>query len=70
MGELKLKVHNMKCSGCSGIIETHLKKVGGVSNVSINLPDKIITVYYNGDNSIRNLVINTLKGIGYPGEEL
>lgn len=70
METLKLNVPNMKCMGCSSTIENHLKKVGGVVEVTTNLESRTIIVSYNGDMSIKSLILNTLKGIGYPGEVL
>lgn len=60
----------MKCMGCSSTVENHLKKIGGVVEVTTNLESRIVTISYNGDLSIKNLILNTLKGIGYPGEVL
>lgn len=58
----------MKCMGCSTTIENHLRKVGGVSEVITNLESKTAIIHYNGGISIKNLILNTLKGLGYPGE--
>lgn len=58
----------MKCMGCSSTIENHLRKVGGVSEVITNLESKNAIIHYNGGTSIKNLILNTLKGLGYPGE--
>lgn len=68
METIKLKIPNMKCMGCTSTVETHLTKVGGVIEVKTNLDSKTVTISYNGDVSIKNLILNTLKGIGYPGE--
>lgn len=68
METLKVSVPNMKCMGCSSTIENHLRKVGGVSNIVTDLETRTVTISYNGDNSIKSLVLNNLKGIGYPGE--
>lgn len=58
----------MKCMGCSTTIENHLRKVGGVTEVITNLESKTVAIDYNGGTSIKNLILNTLKGLGYPGE--
>ena len=58
----------MKCMGCSTTIENHLRKVGGVTEVVTNLESKTAIIHYNGGTSIKNLILNTLKGLGYPGE--
>ncbi|PKP34956.1 MAG: hypothetical protein CVT98_10470 [Bacteroidetes bacterium HGW-Bacteroidetes-15] len=68
METLKLSIPNMKCMGCSTSVENHLKKIGGVTEVKTDLESKTATISFNGDMSIKNLIINTLKGIGYPGE--
>lgn len=58
----------MKCMGCSTTIENHLRKVGGVTEVITKLESKTVTIDYSGGTSIKNLILNTLKGLGYPGE--
>lgn len=68
METLKLSIPNMKCMGCSTSVENHLMKIGGVTEVKTDLESKTATISFNGDMSIKNLIINTLKGIGYPGE--
>ncbi|MFP4555459.1 MAG: heavy-metal-associated domain-containing protein [Bacteroidales bacterium] len=70
MKELKLKIPNMKCMGCAKTIEDHLEKVGGVDDISTDIPDKTVTIMYNGDNTIKKLIMNTLAGIGYPAVEV
>jgi copper chaperone CopZ len=68
MKTLKLSIPNMKCMGCTSSVESRLKKIGGVTEVKTDLESKTATVSYNGDMSIKNLIISTLKGIGYPGD--
>ena len=68
METLKLSVPAMKCMGCTGTIENHLSKVGGIKEVTTDLPTRIVSIKYSGDPSIKKLIINTLKGIGYPAE--
>ncbi|MDY0254426.1 MAG: heavy-metal-associated domain-containing protein [Tenuifilaceae bacterium] len=70
METLKLSIPNMKCMGCSTTIENHLGKVGGVTEVKTDLQSKTVEVSYSGDLSTKKLIINTLKGIGYPAEEV
>lgn len=70
MKELKLKIPNMKCMGCAKTIEDHLDKIGGINDISIDIPDQEVTISYSGDKTIRNLIKNTLTGIGYPAVEM
>ncbi|MFA5648100.1 MAG: heavy metal-associated domain-containing protein [Bacteroidales bacterium] len=68
METLKLSIPKMKCMGCTSTIENHLSKVGGIVEVKTDIPSKSATITYNGGTSIKNLILNTLKGIGYPAE--
>jgi copper chaperone CopZ len=68
MTTLKLSIPNMKCMGCSSTVENHLKKVGGVTEIKTNLETKTALVSFNGDLSLKSLILNTLKGLGYPAE--
>lgn len=70
METLTLTIPNMKCMGCSTTVENHLKKVGGVAEVRTDLEKRTVEVSYFGDLSTKKLIINTLKGIGYPAEEV
>ncbi|MFO8022243.1 MAG: heavy metal-associated domain-containing protein [Perlabentimonas sp.] len=70
MEELKLKIPNMKCMGCAKTIEDHLYKVSGVDDINTDIPDKMVTITYNGDKTIKSLIMNTLAGIGYPAVEV
>ena len=68
METIKLNIPNMKCMGCTSTVEKHLTKVGGITVVKTDLESKTVTVSYSGGASIKSLILNTLKGIGYPGE--
>jgi len=68
METIKLNIPNMKCMGCVGTIENHLNKVNGISKVITDLPTRTATIEYNGDKSIKSLIIRTLEGLGYPAE--
>ncbi|HCX98913.1 MAG TPA: hypothetical protein DG754_02125 [Bacteroidales bacterium] len=68
METLKLNIPSMKCMGCTSTIENHLTKVGGIVEVKTDIESRTAIVSYNGGASIKNLILNTLKGIGYPAE--
>lgn len=68
METLKLSIPNMKCLGCQTRVEGYLKKIGGVTDVQTDTDAKMAVVTYSGDKTIKNLILNTLSGIGYPGE--
>lgn len=40
----KFKISGMTCGGCRGSVENTLKKVEGVSSVSVNLQEKLATI--------------------------
>ena len=67
---LKLNIPNMKCMGCSTTVENHLKKIGGVKSIESDKTLKTVVVEFSGDKSIKRLIMKTLEGIGYPGEEI
>lgn len=60
----------MKCMGCSTTVENHLKKIGGVKSIESDKTLKTVVVEFSGDKSIKRLIMKTLEGIGYPGEEV
>ncbi len=70
MKEITLKIPNMKCMGCSASIEAHVGRIGGVEHVKTDIPSQTVIITYNGDKSIKTLVLKTLEGIGYSGEEI
>jgi copper chaperone CopZ len=70
MKTLKLNIPNMKCMGCSTTVENHLKKIGGVKSIESDKTLKTVVVEFSGDKSIKRLIMKTLEGIGYPGEEV
>ena len=56
---------NMHCAACKGNIETTLKKMDGVLEVSANLVNNVVKVRYNEKKINEQDIINACKGIGY-----
>ncbi len=61
--EHKIKVENIKCSGCVNSIKSALLKINGVNAVEVDIENELITI--NGDVD-SNLILNKLTNTGYP----
>ncbi|MEN8205289.1 MAG: heavy metal-associated domain-containing protein [Pseudomonadota bacterium] len=59
-----IDVENIKCGGCAHTIETRLKKLDTVTQVSVNVEQGQVTVEA-ADNS-RTQLVETLLHSGYP----
>ncbi len=62
--ENKIYVQNLKCGGCANTITNKLTDIEGVSNISINVEESLITL--NCNEIILEKVKETLKKAGYP----
>ena len=67
---VNLRITGMTCASCVGNVEKALKKLDGVTNVSVNLPtEKGLVEYDSGKVSVRE-IIKAVTDIGYGAEEL
>lgn len=64
MKEIILDIDGMRCSACASNVENKLKKVEGVSDVSVNLLTNSATIYY--ENEVDELeLVSTVNGLGF-----
>ena len=64
MDILKIKVDNVKCSGCVANISSNLKDIGGVENIQVDIPDGMVTVSGHNLDSVQ--IKEKLIALGYP----
>lgn len=64
----KIVVENVKCHGCANTIQSQLGRIDGVSEVLVNVPEKTISVTYDGDIDRTHELEEKLKSLGYPPE--
>lgn len=69
---LTLEVPTIHCEGCGETIEKALRKLGGVENVKVDLPEKLVEVTYRDgatmEQDIQNAIIragHTIAGHGH-----
>lgn len=62
--ENKIYVQNLKCGGCANTITNKLKDIEGVSNITINVDESLITLICN--QITLEKVKEILKKSGYP----
>lgn len=61
MGTYQYKV-TMTCTGCSGAVERALKRVDGIKEMTVSLPDQLVTVTTDLDKEyIYNVISKTGK---------
>lgn len=61
---ISFEVENVTCGGCVAKIEKELSALPEVTNVSVNLESKVVTLETTDDNLAA--VESKLKEIGYP----
>ena len=59
-----IDVENIKCGGCANTIESKLKKLDSVTQVSVNVEQGQVTV--EADDDSRAQLVETLLASGYP----
>ena len=59
-----IDVENIKCGGCANTIETKLKKIDAVTQVSVDVEQGQVTVEAADDS--REQLVETLLHSGYP----
>jgi len=61
----QLTVENLKCGGCAATIKKELKKISGVTDVTVFPEKSEVDVDYQ-ENTNLNLVYERLNSLGYP----
>jgi mercuric ion binding protein len=65
---VKLKISGMTCVGCSYLISTALKSVGGVIEQSVEYPGNLATITYNPDKTNPEAIIKVIEKTGFKAE--
>lgn len=65
---LSLLINDMHCKSCIKIIEVTLSEVPGVKITGSDFKKKTVSVSYNTDTTTPEILINTIKEIGYKAE--
>jgi copper chaperone len=60
----QVEVENIKCGGCENSIVKGINAVAQVSNLVIDRDKQLVS--FSGEESIKQLVIDKLKSMGYP----
>lgn len=60
-----LEILNLKCGGCAHTIRKGLLKIHGISEVTVNLEESIVTVN-NNERPVLEAAKNSLAAMGYP----
>jgi copper chaperone CopZ len=61
----KLSIEGTYCGACTYAIEHAGRKLPGVTDVFVDISKKEITVFYEGDGSILNRIIEMVASIGH-----
>lgn len=59
-----IECENIKCGGCANTIESKLKSLDGVDSATVVVEEGAVTV--EGQENLRELIIETLLSSGYP----
>ena len=60
----QVEVENIKCGGCEDSIVKGINSVAQVTNLVIDREKQLVS--FSGEESIKQLVIDKLKSMGYP----
>ena len=60
----QVEVENIKCGGCENSIVKGINSVAQVTNLVIDREKQLVS--FSGEESIKQLVIDKLKSMGYP----
>ncbi len=65
MKNLVLQVEGMSCSHCENTIKKAVGAIAGVSNVTVSLEAKTVTVEYNGLEGMIDKIREEIEDQGY-----
>ena len=64
VNQIQVHVENIKCGGCEKSIVKGLSDIEGISNISIDRDQQLVSV--DADESVRMALVSKLKSMGYP----
>lgn len=65
MKKIAIPIAGMHCASCAQRIESALKKLHGVSSVSVNLATEKATVEFDEAHVSENEIYNSIEQLGY-----
>lgn len=68
MKEIKLKIEEMHCAGCSNRLEKILNNVDGVESAKVSLEEKSADIKYNEEEVELNKILQEIEDAGFKGE--
>jgi len=63
--EAKIYIQNLKCGGCANTITKSLSTIEGISSITVNVEDSLVTFDYDIESKL-NKAKDKLKALGYP----
>lgn len=70
MTTVKIRIEGMTCASCVASIESNVKKIPGVNQVSVNLMTETAEVHIDPTQVKPHDIINKIDEIGYTAEEI
>ncbi len=67
--QIRLSAPNISCQHCAMTIKRELKAVAGIEVLSVNVPEKVVTLAYESEAALAQAE-ELLDEIGYPAERL
>ena len=64
-GTLKMRVEGMDCGACAVKVENALKRLPGVSDISMNYAIETLSLRLDEDRTSRDAIENKIRGLGY-----
>jgi copper chaperone CopZ len=68
MKEIKLKIEEMHCAGCSNRLEKILNNVDGIESAKVSLEEKSADIKYNEEEVELNTILQEIEDAGFKGE--
>ena len=63
--EYKIEVENIRCGGCASTISKKLLENDDIKSVDIQIDDQIVVIDVDNE-SVKEVAIDVLAGLGYP----
>jgi copper chaperone len=64
VNHIQIRVDNIKCGGCEKSIIKGLSAIEGITHVSINRDQQLVSV--DAEDALRDALVAKLKSMGYP----
>lgn len=68
MTHATLSVPDISCGHCKSSIEGAVSPLAGVERVEVKIPDKVVEVDYDGDDTTFEAIVSAIEEVGYEVE--